>query len=181
MGLVAILDKNRGVNKMAFIHKPYLWIFIDLSTGGCMNVLSLMEFPIIQGPMAGGSCTPALVAGVSNAGGLGSLPGSLLAPAAIRDQVGQIRALTDRPFLLNFFVQRDAVARPRPKSAPASNCCVRSGKAWAGPNCRSRHNGARTSPPSSTRCSHSSPPPPVSLSTSSPHRRSNGCIRPGSP
>ena len=70
-----------------------------------MDVLSLMEFPIVQGPMAGGSCNPALVAGVSNAGGLGSLPGSLLTPAAIREQVGQIRALTDRPFLLNFFVQ----------------------------------------------------------------------------
>jgi nitronate monooxygenase len=71
-----------------------------------MKLMSLMEFPIIQGPMAGGSCTPALVAGVSNAGGLGSLPGSLLTPAAIHEQVGQIRALTDRPFLLNFFVQQ---------------------------------------------------------------------------
>lgn len=70
-----------------------------------MDVLSLMEFPIIQGPMAGGSCTPELVASVSNAGGLGSLPGSLLTPAAIREQVSQIRSLTDRPFLLNFFVQ----------------------------------------------------------------------------
>jgi nitronate monooxygenase len=105
MLLVSNLDKNRSVNKMAFIHKWYLWIFIDLSTGGFMDVLSLMEFPIIQGPMAGGSCTPELVASVSNAGGLGSLPGSLLTPAAIRDQVSQIRSLTDRPFLLNFFVQ----------------------------------------------------------------------------
>ena len=70
-----------------------------------MDVMSLMEFPIVQGPMAGGSCTPELVAGVSNAGGLGSLPGSLLSPAAIHEQVGQVRALTDRPFLLNFFVQ----------------------------------------------------------------------------
>ncbi len=70
-----------------------------------MDVLSLMEFPIVQGPMAGGSCTPALVAGVSNAGGLGSLPGSLLTPAAIREQVGQVRTMTDRPFQLNFFVQ----------------------------------------------------------------------------
>jgi nitronate monooxygenase len=105
MRLVAILDKFQGVNKIGFIHKPYLWIFIDLSTGGRMDVLSLMEFPIVQGPMAGGSCTPALVAGVSNAGGLGSLPGSLLSPAAILDQVGQIRTMTDRPFQLNFFVQ----------------------------------------------------------------------------
>jgi nitronate monooxygenase len=112
MRLVSNLDKNQGVNKMTFIHKWYLWIFIDLSTGGFMNVLSLMEFPIIQGPMAGGSCTPELVAGVSNAGGLGSLPGSLLTPAALRDQVGQIRALTDRPFQLNFFVQETPAPTP---------------------------------------------------------------------
>jgi nitronate monooxygenase len=78
-----------------------------------MDVMSLMEFPIVQGPMAGGACTPAMVAGVSNAGGLGSLPGSLLSPAAIIEQVGQIRALTDRPFLLNFFVQET------PKPTPA--------------------------------------------------------------
>jgi nitronate monooxygenase len=78
-----------------------------------MDVMSLMEFPIVQGPMAGGACTPALVAGVSNAGGLGSLPGSLLSPAAIIEQVGQIRALTDRPFLLNFFVQEN----PKPTQA----------------------------------------------------------------
>lgn len=68
--------------------------------------LNSLLYPIIQGPMAGGYCTPALVAAVSNAGGLGSLPGSLLAPAAIREQVAQIRALTTAPFLLNFFVQQ---------------------------------------------------------------------------
>jgi nitronate monooxygenase len=84
-----------------------------------MNVLSLMEFPIVQGPMAGGSCTPELVAGVSNAGGLGSLPGSLLSPALIRDQVGQIRTLTDRPFLLNFFVQDTPAPSPAEVSAAA--------------------------------------------------------------
>jgi nitronate monooxygenase len=78
-----------------------------------MDVMSLMEFPVVQGPMAGGACTPAMVAGVSNAGGLGSLPGSLLSPAQIDEQVGQIRALTDRPFLLNFFVQQT------PKPTPA--------------------------------------------------------------
>jgi nitronate monooxygenase len=82
-----------------------------------MDVLSLMEFPIVQGPMAGGSCTPAMVAGVSNAGGLGSLPGSLLSPATIRDQVGQIRAMTDRPFLLNFFVQETPSPSPQEVSA----------------------------------------------------------------
>lgn len=81
-----------------------------------MDVLSLMEFPIVQGPMAGGSCTPALVAGVSNAGGLGGLPCSLLSPAAMRDQAGQVRALTDRPFLLNLFI----LETPSPTQAEVS-------------------------------------------------------------
>lgn len=71
-----------------------------------MNVIDLMEHPIIQGPMAGGYCVPALVAAVSNAGGIGSLPGSLLSPAMLREQVAQIRAATERPFLMNFFVLR---------------------------------------------------------------------------
>jgi nitronate monooxygenase len=71
-----------------------------------MDVHTLYKFPIVQGPMAGGACTPALVAAVSNAGGLGSLPGSLLSPAMISEQVGQVRALTDKPFLVNFFVQQ---------------------------------------------------------------------------
>lgn len=69
-----------------------------------MDLLSQLKFPIIQGPMAGGATTPQLVAAVSNAGGLGSLACALLPPEAIRAQTGQIRALTDRPFLLNFFV-----------------------------------------------------------------------------
>lgn len=69
-----------------------------------MDLLSQLKFPIIQGPMAGGATTPQLVAAVSNAGGLGSLACSLLAPDAIASQVGQVRALTDRPFLLNLFV-----------------------------------------------------------------------------
>jgi nitronate monooxygenase len=55
--------------------------------------------------MAGGCTTPALVAAVSNAGALGSLAGSLLSPDALRSQVADIRQLTDRPFLVNFFVQ----------------------------------------------------------------------------
>jgi nitronate monooxygenase len=70
-----------------------------------MEFDALFQLPVVQGPMAGGSCTPELIAAVSNAGGLGSFPGSFLAPEAIREQVGRIRALTDRPFQMNFFVQ----------------------------------------------------------------------------
>lgn len=70
-----------------------------------MKFDTLFEIPVIQGPMAGGACTPELVAAVSNAGGLGAFPGSLLAPHVIAEQVERIRALTSRPFMLNFFVQ----------------------------------------------------------------------------
>ena len=70
-----------------------------------MKLLQELKFPIIQGPMAGGSCTPELIAGVSNAGGLGSLPASLLSPDKMREQASQVRALTERPFLINLFVQ----------------------------------------------------------------------------
>lgn len=71
-----------------------------------MDLRSLFSHPIIQGPMAGGCNTPALVAAVSNAGALGSLAGSLLAPEKLRHQVNDIRSLTDQPFLVNLFVQR---------------------------------------------------------------------------
>ena len=71
-----------------------------------LKLLDSLRLPIIQGPMAGGFTTPALVAAVSNAGGLGSLAGSLLAPAALREQVAHLRSLTNAPFLLNFFVQQ---------------------------------------------------------------------------
>lgn len=73
-----------------------------------MDLQALFDTPIIQGPMAGGASTPALVAAVSNAGALGSLAASLLSPETMRAQIAQIRALTDRgrPFLVNLFVQR---------------------------------------------------------------------------
>ncbi|MES2320662.1 MAG: nitronate monooxygenase [Pseudomonadota bacterium] len=69
-----------------------------------MDLHALFKFPIIQGPMAGGSCTPELVAAVSHAGGLGSLAGSLLSASSMRDEAGRIRALTDQPFLINLFI-----------------------------------------------------------------------------
>ena len=70
-----------------------------------MSLHDLFKFPIIQGPMAGGASGPALVAAVSNAGGLGSFAASLMTPSVLRDQVGVIRSLTDQPFLVNLFVQ----------------------------------------------------------------------------
>ena len=63
-----------------------------------------LRLPLVQGPMAGGPTTPALVAAVSNAGGLGFLAGAALAPEKIASEVAAIRALTDRPFGVNLFV-----------------------------------------------------------------------------
>ena len=78
-----------------------------------MPLNTLFPHPIIQGPTAGGNNTPAQIAAVSNAGALGSLACSLLPQEKIREQVAQIRALTDQPFCLNFFVQKP----PQPDSA----------------------------------------------------------------
>ncbi len=66
----------------------------------------LFAHPIVQGPMAGGANTPAMVAAVSNSGGLGSMGASLLAPNVLREHVAQIRAKTEKPFAINLFVQQ---------------------------------------------------------------------------
>lgn len=70
-----------------------------------MGLKAIFPVPIIQGPMAGGANTPAMVAAVSNAGGLGSFGVSMLPLDTIRAQVAETRRLTSRPFMLNFFVQ----------------------------------------------------------------------------
>src|SRR3974390_1266319 len=75
-----------------------------------------IDMPIIQAPMAG-IMDWELVAAVSEAGGLGSLPWAVLKcqgargalPCAmlnaevLRDQVGKIRARTRKPINVNFF------------------------------------------------------------------------------
>lgn len=67
-----------------------------------------LRVPVVQAPMAGGATTPALVAAVSNAGGLGFLAGAALTPEKIADEVEAIRALTPRPFGVNLFVLEPA-------------------------------------------------------------------------
>ena len=70
------------------------------------------ELPIIQAPMAGVQ-GHALAVAVSNAGGLGSLPAALLAPAALRQELTALKAQTTRPFNVNFFCH----AAPVPDAA----------------------------------------------------------------
>src|SRR5882762_4062715 len=69
-----------------------------------------VELPIIQAPMAGVQGS-ALAVAVSDAGGLGSLPGALLSPDALREELAAIGSQTDRPFNVNFFCH----APPRPE------------------------------------------------------------------
>ncbi|HEY7167966.1 MAG TPA: nitronate monooxygenase family protein [Candidatus Binatia bacterium] len=61
-----------------------------------------IDVPIIQAGMGwdkeGLTTPPALVAAVSNAGGLGCIGGSPLRPEVIRERIRAVRKLTDRPF-----------------------------------------------------------------------------------
>ncbi|MEU8331205.1 nitronate monooxygenase [Micromonospora sp. NPDC048839] len=69
-----------------------------------MSVLSTLRHPIIAAPMAGGPSTPALVAAVSAAGGLGFLAAGMIDTERLAADVAQVRARTDRPFGVNVFL-----------------------------------------------------------------------------
>lgn len=63
-----------------------------------------LSIPVIQAPMAGGITTPALVSGVSNAGGLGSFGFAYSSPQVIHDDLRRAQALTQGPINANFFI-----------------------------------------------------------------------------
>src|SRR6186713_2958761 len=68
-----------------------------------------IDLPIIQAPMAGVS-TPEMAAAVSNADGLGSVGVGSVDAEATRRMIAAVRARTDRPFNVNVFCHRPAVA-----------------------------------------------------------------------
>ncbi len=68
------------------------------------DLLGISE-PIIQAPMAGTS-TPALAAAVCNAGALGSLGLASTGAEGCADEITRLQAATNRPFNVNFFVNR---------------------------------------------------------------------------
>jgi len=70
------------------------------------------ELPLIQAPMAGVQLS-ALTIAVCKAGGLGSLPCAMLSVEAMRNELAAIRAATERPFNVNFFVHTPPAADPR--------------------------------------------------------------------
>jgi nitronate monooxygenase len=70
-----------------------------------------IEYPIIQGPLNGLN-HQRLVAAVSNFGGLGSFGAHGLTPPAIRAAIGEIRAMTAKPFAVNLWVSMEDAGAP---------------------------------------------------------------------
>lgn len=68
-----------------------------------------IELPIVQAPMAGVS-TPEMAAAVSNAGGLGSIGVAATDATGTRKMIAAVRSRTDRPFQVNVFCHRPAIA-----------------------------------------------------------------------
>ncbi|NEB75330.1 nitronate monooxygenase [Streptomyces sp. SID14478] len=64
----------------------------------------LCPCPIVQAPMAGGASSPALVAAVSEAGGLGFLAAGYKTADGMYQEIKQVRGLTGRPFGVNLFL-----------------------------------------------------------------------------
>lgn len=63
-----------------------------------------IDYPILQGPMGAGFSTPALLAAVSNAGGLGSLGAYTLTPQEILQADKAIKEVTNKPYNINLWV-----------------------------------------------------------------------------
>jgi NAD(P)H-dependent flavin oxidoreductase YrpB (nitropropane dioxygenase family) len=72
-----------------------------IHTSAC-RILGIVH-PVVQAGMGGGA-NPALVAAVSEAGGLGILPCSWSEPDEIRAAIADIRSRTSKPFGVNFVI-----------------------------------------------------------------------------
>ena len=73
-----------------------------------------MNYPIFQAPLAGGGDTPALVAAVCEAGGLGFIGAAYLTPEQIGEAARKLQTQTSRPFGINLFA-------PAPMPDPPEN------------------------------------------------------------
>jgi nitronate monooxygenase len=77
------------------------------------SLLSQLQSPIVQAPMAGGPSTPALAAAVNQGGGLGFLAAGYLETTRLGEHIETTRGLTGRPFGVNVFVGGGDAADPR--------------------------------------------------------------------
>ncbi|MER7844879.1 nitronate monooxygenase [Kitasatospora sp. NPDC096077] len=80
--------------------------------------LADLDLPVIGAPMAGGASTPALVAAVNRAGGLGFLAAGYRSATGMAEQIAEVRKSTDRPYGVNLFV-------PGPPGDPAAVAAYR--------------------------------------------------------
>lgn len=80
-----------------------------------------VRHPIVQAPMAGGWTTPELVAAVSNAGALGALAAARLTTPQLEEALARVRALTTRPFAVNFLL---AAPAPPPRDTQAMDAVL---------------------------------------------------------
>lgn len=71
-----------------------------------------IKYPIIQAGMAGGVTTPELIAAVSNSGALGNLGAGYMSPNVMREDIQEIKQLTNKPFGVNVFVPETSEASP---------------------------------------------------------------------
>jgi nitronate monooxygenase len=94
-----------------------------------------IELPIIQAPMAGVS-TPEMAAAVSNAGGLGSIGVGSVDAEATRRMIAAIRSRTERPFNVNVFCHRPAVADAAREAAWLARLGPEFAQYWAKPPAR---------------------------------------------
>jgi nitronate monooxygenase len=81
-----------------------------------LQTLLGIELPILQAPMAGVQGSRLAIA-VSNAGGLGALPGAMLSPDKLRAELAAIRAGTAKPFNVNFFCHVPPAPEPEREAA----------------------------------------------------------------
>jgi nitronate monooxygenase len=79
-----------------------------MSTGALLARIGFLH-PIVQAPMAGVS-TSAMTAAVCEAGALGSIAVGAMDATAARRAIDDVRALTSRPFNVNVFCHRPAIA-----------------------------------------------------------------------
>ena len=89
-----------------------------------------MELPIIQAPMAGGGDTPALIAAVGEARGLGFIGAAYLSLEQIGAAGREIRARTNRPYGINLFAPLplpEPPAEPGPAVAQVARFCAELG------------------------------------------------------
>jgi nitronate monooxygenase len=84
--------------------------------GPSSNRTPTIEHPLVLAPMAG-FATAVLAASVCAAGGLGSIGCATVRPQSVMEAIKTLRALTSKPFKVNFFCHTPAQANFRREEA----------------------------------------------------------------